>query len=124
MQNQKTVTNQIFVDATVNQVSLLLTHSLSLTISKLGVDSVTVTIADLYLEGNANNLPPSTLQYSKKFWDILPAFNISSSVECLTTSAAAQFSRPFTVSREVKFVTQNSKLKWQCQRNHKQMSAH
>jgi hypothetical protein len=65
---------------------------------------ITITTANLYLEGNANNLPPSTLQYSKKFWDILPAFNISSSVVCLTTSAAAQISRPFPASREVKFL--------------------
>ena len=70
MLNQKTVTNQIFVDATGNQVSLLLTHSLSLTISKLRVDSITITTANQYLEGNANNPPTSTLQYSKKFCDI------------------------------------------------------
>jgi hypothetical protein len=89
MLNQKTVTNQIFVNATGNQVSLLLTHSLSLTISRLRVDSIAITTANLYLEGNVNNLPASTLQYSKKFWDILPAFSISSSAVCLTISAAA-----------------------------------
>lgn len=105
MLNQKTVTNQIFVDATGNQVSLLLTHSLSETISKLRVDSITLTTVNLDLEGNTNNLPPFSLQYSKKFWDIIPASSTSSSVICLTTSAATQFSIPVPVPREVKYFT-------------------